>query len=336
MTSREKVLRILDKRHDGEPAFWTGNPKPETMSSYLKESGLSTEEELFVALGDDVRWIAADRGYRHPEGQPPFDPLGGRPRQSLSQSGVFAETDDLSDIDKHPWPNPDYLDFSSVYEAIEQHSDKAVWTGMWSPFFHDVADHFGMDNYFMAMIFRPEIVDAVTNRILDYYEEANRRFFAGLGGRADTFFFGNDFGTQLDLLISPEMFERFVLPGMKRLIAIAKSYGKKVVLHSCGSIFRVIPALIDAGIDGLHPLQARARGMDAESLAREYKDSIAFVGGVDTQHLLVNGTPQEVAEDVRRLRDTYGPNFVVSPSHEALLPNVPFANVRAMAAAAKA
>jgi len=336
MTSRQKVLAILERRHTGIPAFWTGNPKPETMEIYLKESGTASAEELFAELDDDARWIPADWGYRHPEGRPPFDPLGGHQRESLNQSGVFGETEDIAEVEKYPWPNPDHLDFTDVYKAIEQHPEKSVWTGMWSPFFHDVADHFGMDNYFMAMYLRPEIVEAVTERILEYYEEANRRFFAGLGDRADTFFFGNDFGTQLDLLISPEMFERFVLPGMKRLIAIAKAHGKKVLLHSCGSIYRVIPLLIDAGVDGLHPLQARARGMEASSLAKEYGGCIAFVGGVDTQDLLVNGTPEQVAADVRRLREAFGANFVVSPSHEALLPNVPLANVRAMAAAAKA
>ncbi|MFW5981408.1 MAG: uroporphyrinogen decarboxylase family protein, partial [bacterium] len=92
--------------------------------------------------------------------------------------------------------------------------------------------------------------------------------------------------------------------------------------------------LIDAGIDALHPLQAQAKGMDAESLAREFKKDIAFVGGVDTQHLLIHATPQEIKDEVKRLRDILGPNLVVSPSHEAVLPNVPLANVEAMAEAA--
>jgi uroporphyrinogen decarboxylase len=93
--------------------------------------------------------------------------------------------------------------------------------------------------------------------------------------------------------------------------------------------------LIDAGLDGLHPLQARAEGMDAVSLAKQFKGKIAFVGGVDTQELLVNGTPQQVKDDVRRLKDILGPNLIISPSHEAVLPNVSLANIEAMVAAAK-
>lgn len=206
---------------------------------------------------------------------------------------------------------------------------------MWAPFFHDVAEFFGMDNYFLGMYSNAAVVDAVTEHVVDHYVAANEIFFEQLGDAADTYFFGNDFGTQRGLILSPELFERFVLPSMKRLIAVAKRHGKKVLLHSCGSIRGVIPKLIEAGVDGLHPLQALAEGMSAQDLAREYGSDLAFVGGVDTQDLLVNGTPAQVRDEVLRLREVFGPNYVVSPSHEALLPNVPIENVEAMAVAAR-
>ena len=122
---------------------------------------------------------------------------------------------------------------------------------------------------------------------------------------------------------------------MKRLIATAKRHGKKVILHSCGSIYRVIPLLIDAGIDGLHPLQACAYSMDAEFLGRSYRGSLAFIGGVDTQDLLIRMSPDQIKGEVRRLRRLLGSNYIVSPSHEAILPDVPFENVVAMAEAAR-
>jgi uroporphyrinogen decarboxylase len=145
---------------------------------------------------------------------------------------------------------------------------------------------------------------------------------------------GNDFGSQLDMLVSPELFKKFILPGFKKNVELAKKYGKKVMLHSCGSIHRIIPLLIDIGVDALHPLQARAAGMDAVSLAKQFKGKIAFVGGVDTQDLLVNATPAKVKDEVRRLKDIFGANFVISPSHEAVLPNIPIANIEAMVLAA--
>jgi uroporphyrinogen decarboxylase len=105
------------------------------------------------------------------------------------------------------------------------------------------------------------------------------------------------------------------------------------VLHSCGSIDRVIPRLIDAGVEVLHPIQAMAKNMDAKSLARRYGGKIVFLGGVDTQRILPFGTPEEVRGEVRRLKDLFGPNFIVSPSHESILPNVAPENILAMAEA---
>ena len=110
--------------------------------------------------------------------------------------------------------------------------------------------------------------------------------------------------------------------------------GYQVILHSCGSVYKVIERLIAAGVECLHPLQARAANMDAETLARDFKGRIAFLGGIDTQELLVHGTPAEVKADVRRVKKLLGPCLIVSPSHEALLPNVPPENVVAMAEAA--
>jgi|GEM_PF-6266392 len=101
------------------------------------------------------------------------------------------------------------------------------------------------------------------------------------------------------------------------------------------AIERTIPALLDAGVDALHPLQALTKGMDAETLARKYKGDVVFIGGVDTQQLLPFGTPDEVRTEVRRLKQVFGPQFVVSPSHEALLPNVSAENLRAMAETAQ-
>jgi uroporphyrinogen decarboxylase len=335
MTSREKVKQIFNRNSENAIAFWTGNPHEDTESAYLKQLGFTEREELFEYLRDDCRWIMADGGYKHPEGKPIFDIYGKKEKKAHGEGGYFATCDSIKEVEEFPWPDPKYLDFSSILQKVEKYPDKAVFTGLWSPFFHVIADFFGMENYFIKMYTQPEIVEAVTEHVITFLVEANDRFLTVLGDRADVFFFGNDFGTQLDLLISPEAFKRFVLPGFKKLIDIAKKHGKKVLLHSCGSIYKVIPLLIDAGIDALHPIQARAANMDAKTLAREFKNHIAFVGGVDTQDLLVNASPEEIRDEVRRIRDILGPNLIVSPSHEAILPNVPLKNVVAMAETAR-
>ncbi len=336
MNSREKVLKILSRQGGGESAMWTGHPNEKTIPLYTRALGIpETREAIYQHLDDDCRWMPADDCYRHPEGLPALDASYGiDKRHSLSAEGCFAAAETVADIEAYPWPDPKYCDFAFLYNRIDSFADKAVFTGMWAPFFHIVADFFGMENYFINMYENPALVEAATERIVDYYVAANELFFAGLGNRADTMFFGNDFGTQLDLFISPENFKKFVLPSLKRLIAVGKKYGKKVILHSCGSIYRVIPDLIEAGVDALHPLQAQAAGMDADSLT-QYKGDLAFMGCIDAQTFFVEATPAQIREEVLRVRRKLGPNLIVSPSHEEILPNVPLENMIAMAKAAR-
>lgn len=333
MTSREKVMKVFNHESD-EHVMWTGHPNGKTIPIYAEEWGIeASSEAIFNYLGDDCRWCPADGGYKHPEGDPIFNPSWKTERKTLSAEGCFANVEDIEELDAYPWPNPDYLDFTDIYSWIESYGDKMVFTGMWSPFFHVVADFFGMENYFIKLYEAPEIVEEVTRRIVDFYVEANERFFAGLGDRADVMFFGNDFGTQRDLFLSPEQFRQFILPSICRLVKVGKKYHKKVMLHSCGSIYRIIPDLIETGVDILHPIQAQAKGMSAAELA-QYKDKLAFVGGIDAQTFFVDATPDEIKAEVARVRSLLGPGIVISPSHEEVLPNVPAANILAMAQAA--
>ncbi|MBQ4354873.1 MAG: hypothetical protein IJC71_08275 [Clostridia bacterium] len=335
-TSREKVLEVFEHRSAGDGVMWTGNPDRCLITEGAQKWGFEDNPETFFRyLDDDCRWISADGGYRHPEGRPMFDvAYKSKARTTLSAGGCFADTEDTAEVEAYPWPDAKYCNFDHVYSYIEQFRDKMVFTGMWSCFFHIVADFFGMENYFIKMYENPAVVEAVTEHVVDFYVQANEKFFSGLGDRADVMFFGNDFGTQLDLFISPEMFRRFVMPGFKKIIAVGKKYNKKILLHSCGSIYRIIPDLIDAGVDALHPIQAQAVGMSADDL-KQYKNDLAFVGGIDAQSFFVNATPEEIEREVDRVRSILGPSIVISPSHERILPNVPVENILAMARAAK-
>ncbi len=333
MTRRERVKTIFSGQPADRCGFWLGNPHHETWPILFDHCGARDAAGVRRYFGDDFTWFWAG-DYRHPDGKPEFD---FRPASHAHcAEGVFADCESVAEVDAFPWPNPDYLDFSQALAALRAAGDAYRAGGMWAPFFHIVAAFFGMENYFVKMYTDPEVVEAVTARICEYYLAGNARFFAQAGELLDGYFFGNDFGTQLDLFIHPEMFDRFILPWFRRFTEQAHGFGCQVILHSCGSVHKVIDRLIDAGVDALHPLQALATGMDADALAARFKGRIAFMGGVDTQHLLVNGTPQQVYDDTRRVMDRLGPCLVVSPSHEAVLPNVPPDNLAAMARAAGA
>lgn len=335
MTSRETVRRIVALEPAPRCGLWLGNPHPDSWPGLHRYFGTATEEELRRKLGDDFRWISpsfAETTFPSPAAK---GLLGwAAAKTSHGQAGPLAGIDDPAGLDDFDWPDPDKLDFGETVAALDAAGPHYRASGFWSPFFHDLMDLFGMEAYFVKMRTCPEVVEAATDRVCGFYHDADERFFDAAGDRVDAYFFGNDFGTQLDLMISPPLFDRFILPWFAKLAGQARRRGYQVVLHSCGSIHRVIPKLLAAGVDCLHPLQARAANMDAETLARDFGGRIAFLGGVDTQRVLPLGTPEEVKAEVRRIKAVLGPNLIVSPSHEAILPDVPPRNVAAMAEAA--
>ena len=157
----------------------------------------------------------------------------------------------------------------------------------------------------MNMLANPELVHYINDKIVDFYMKALKIFLDATKGKLHAILIGDDMGSQLDLMISPGMVEQFVIPGAKQLVALAHSYGVKVIYHSCGSIIRAIPMLIDAGVDAIHPIQALAEGMSPENLKEKFADKVSFCGGVDTQELLPNGTPEEIMENVKYLRTLF-------------------------------
>ena len=334
MSRRERVRAIIAGQPADRCGFWLGNPHADTWPILHAYFGTRTELELRTKLGDDYRWLCPQfypGAWKDPKSRDMFPPILG---EDHGKHHPFADCESADRVEDFPWPNPDYLDFGPCLADLATAGDIYRASGMWSCFYHHVMDLFGMENYMLKMYTNPDVVDAVTRKVCEFYLEANERFYDKAGREVDGFFFGNDFGTQLDLICSPAHFDRFIMPWFRKLTDQGHAHGYQVILHSCGAIRKVIDRLIAPGVDCLHPLQALAKNMDAATLARDFKGRISFLGGIDTQQLLVHGTPKEIAEDVRRVKRLLGPRLIVSPSHEALLPNVPPENVRAMAEAA--
>ena len=91
-----------------------------------------------------------------------------------------------------------------------------------------------------------------------------------------------------------------------------------IAQHSCGAIFDLIPDIIEAGVQVLNPIQTSARGMDLTRLKKEYGDDLAFWGSMDVQQVLVNGTPDQVAAEVKRSAAELGAGggLMIGPSHD--------------------
>ena len=340
MTHLERFLATLDRRPVDRPARWVGMPTHEAVPGLLAHFGASDMPQLKQALGDDI-W-PVEVPYQHPPANHiacAFDFAKGGDtdyeKRSLTAPGFFEDICEASQVDSFPWPDPtEHMNSADCREAVAAAPPGYAALGvMWSAHFQDACSAFGMEVALMRMLESPALFQAVIDRITGFYLEANRIFYEACGDRLHAVLIGNDFGSQTGLMLRPELLRRFVFPGTRRLIDQAHEYGYRVIHHSCGAVRDVVEDLIDLGADAIHPIQALATGMDAASMRRDFGDRVAFCGGVDAQNLLVNGTPDQLRGEVGRLRELFPTGLILSPSHEAVLPDVPPANIEALAAA---
>ncbi len=337
MNSKQRFFATVAREAVDRPAVWLGMPSPEAMPGLFDEYGVKDMHELKIAVGDD--FYGVELPYHSPFSDAiyaAFDWYGDDGLDSfertLTDDGCFKDAEDLEDIASYEWPEPEkYIDPKECREVVDRAPDDKVCLGvLWSAHFQDTCAAFGMETAFMNMVANPELYEAVDAKILDFYLRANKIFYEATKGKLDAVLIGNDMGSQRSLMLSPEMVRRFVIPGMKKLVEQAHSYGLKVIYHSCGSIAEVIPDIIEAGVDIIHPIQANAVGMEPDALKAMYGDRVSFCGGVDTQDLLVNGSVDDVKAKVNELRSIFPTGLIISPSHEAILPDVPPANIKAM------
>lgn len=335
MTGKERIQRIMNKQDVDRSGFWLGMPHAEALKKYKEYFQVNSLEKLEVLLGNDIRWLGAG-GFCFPPLVSFKNPTKMQTRKNLSDAMV-KQIETMADLEELHWVTRQKYYFPRFNKALKgaERDGMAVFSGTHSATWHNILDLFGMEDCMIKMIESPELVAAAAERFTDVSIAANESLFNKFGDRIDACFYFNDLGTQLDTMVSLDMFREFFLPSAKRLIDQAKRHKIKVCLHSCGSIDRYIPDLIEAGVDVLHPIQARAKNMEAEHLAAAYGNKIVFMGGLDTQEILPYGTVEDVTNETLRLRNIFGKNFILSPSHEALLANVNGQNVQAMADAAK-
>jgi uroporphyrinogen decarboxylase len=150
----------------------------------------------------------------------------------------------------------------------------------------------------------------------------------------DGVIFGDDYGGQRGLLISPGMWRGFIKPYLKEMFGMAHAMGYNVFIHSCGNVSLILDDLVEIGLDVFNPFQPEV--VDVEELLDRYAGRLAFYGGLSIQKTLPFGSTADVRAEVTHrlgLARTYG-GYIISPSHE-MPPDIPVENVLAMVEALK-
>ncbi len=340
MNSRERVLTAIARRTpDRAPADYKADPQ--VNRRMFERLGVGDLDALQDRLHTDIRRV--DPRY---VGPPDRDVGGGvmedywgiRSKSVKTAAGVdqqFVRTalwdaTTLADFERHPWPWPDIFDYRSLAGECRRYPEHAIlFEG--SDLFTRPAILRGMENLLIDLVERPELAHFLFEKFTAFYCEELTRALEATRSGFQLYCEWSDYGTQQGLLLSIPMWREFAAPYLRRLIGICHGGGVKFMLHSCGSIRRLIPDFIELGVDVLDPIQVRAHGMDPAELKREFGDRISFHGGVDIQKTLPFGTPEDVRREVaERVRTAgAGGGYIIAPTHE-IQPDAPVENILAM------
>jgi uroporphyrinogen decarboxylase len=248
-------------------------------------------------------------------------------------SWPLHQVNSLAALQQYPWPEPDWWDFSPLPNIIQQldaHEEYHLRFRIGS-IFETAWQLRGLQELLMDLVTSPATPLYIMDRLTEISVELTRRVLQLVGDRLDMLYFYDDVATQNSLLISPEMWRKYIRPRHVQLVELAKTYGLPVMYHCDGAIYPLIPELIELGIDLLNPVQADAKGMGPAHLKAEFGDQLSFHGGVDIIKTLPRGTVAEVCHEVRERVQVLGRQggYIMASSHH-IQSDTPLANVLAM------
>ena len=236
-----------------------------------------------------------------------------------------------------PWDNAGDKDFWFKLRQnalnLRQSSDRAlvIVCGCnlfeWGTFLRRI------DNFLMDLALFPNSVERLLDALVEIHLGTLSKVCEAVGDVVDIIRFGDDLGTDSGPFMAPALYRRLFKPRHQLMCDYVKKHSQMhTFLHSCGSIYRLLPDLIEAGFEIVNPVQITAADMTPAKLKAEFGTDITFWGGgCDTRHVLNHGTPTEVKDHVRENIEVFAPGggFVFNTVHN-ILPDVPPRNIMAM------
>ncbi len=343
MSPRQRVQMALAHREpDRVPVdLWA---VPEVWERLQSDLGAASQNEVLRRLHIDVRWVVPD--YVGPQRTLPggitVDAFGAWRKDVQHNFGAYseyagyplAEARSVSDVHEWDWSHTEYWDMDSVRSQLAEFDAEGDYFVC-----YDVGGIFerawglrGLSAFLMDLAGAHEIAGAIMDRMTDLYIDNVTHLLEAGEGRIDMVYTWDDIAHQRGLFISPAMWREHIVPRHQRLNAAIRQFDVKLMYHSCGAVYPLIPSLIkELGIDVLNPLQPRARGMDMGKIKDEFGRQVAFHGGVDLQHTLPHGSPAEVRIEVRERCSVLGRGggYILAPAHY-IQNDVPTENILAM------
>lgn len=368
MTSRERVQLILNHKMSDRVAVDLGstasgftNPTMKRVKEYFgidggdivfrpDESASVYNDEVLERIGSDFRHVFlmppenASAGFQGTDMAVNEWGMQKTLKAGLAQnsSNPLADADSIEDLKRYPWPDPYAAGRDrGIKERIEDlyyHTDYALAARAVSHGFFELAWELrGMENFLVDMMSEKKFANYLLDQILDIQMGLYDVLLKDAGKYVQMVETADDYGAQNGPLMSPELFREMILPRRRKLNEFirTKAPQAKIFHHTCGSVYRLIPDLIETGIDVLNPIQHSAAEMDTYRLQEEFGDRLIFHGAIDEQTALIYGQDvlkREMEERVRSLGKDGG--YIMAPTSN-FQDDMPIENIVNFAAMAK-
>ena len=333
MNSKERVLTVLDhKPADRVPV--TNRYTPEIAAEFARIVGVRSQDsfDLEVAMGHDMlctKEIGIVNAYAiegsQKMGDEYIDDYGITKRPVPYEGGTYLEivrnplesldawsSYRLPDPDQQPMLQKQYEDYEN---AIAKYGNThAIVGGVTCTIFEGAQMLRGISRLMADLLENEGFVNELMDQLMQYHFKVGKKLIE-LG--VDILYIGDDVGSQRNMLISPQLFRKYLKPRYDYLFREWRKIRSDIIFafHTDGYVEPVIPDLVDVGLDILNPIQPEC--MDDRRLKREFGSRLSFWGGINVQKTIPFGTPADVVAEVREKLRIYGSGggFIISASH---------------------
>ena len=247
------------------------------------------------------------------------------------QALPLANIKSINEIPDKYLPTTDWLDYSKVSRLCDEFSEYITMAGHCEfDLINGINGLRGDEQCFIDMAFKePVYLDLVELKYEFGMKNLQKTLEAG-NGKIDIVHFGDDLGTQIDLLISPNDFMTLFGEKYRKAFELVHSYNALCMMHVCGSVRKMIPYLIDLGLDILDVVQTNAVGMEITGLHKDFVGKLRFAGSMCVQNVLPFGTVEDVIKETKLRMDLFkSGGLIFGPSH-LIQDNTPIENILAM------
>jgi uroporphyrinogen decarboxylase len=302
---------------DGSPAEFPAKFRPQPQKD--------GSQVVLDASGNVVLKMPASGHY--------FDPVHSPLADATSVRDIEKHVAAIEGYDKPSHLDKSYEELAKTAQALRQDTDYLLVGFFGGHIFQAAQSLRGWQTFLMDLLVNQRLAEALMDRLAEANIERFERYAATVGPYVDVLQFEDDLGMQDRPLLSPELYRKMVRPYHEKLFRYVKSRcDAYLLLHTDGAVSPFIPDFIEMGVDVLNPVQVSAAGMDTRTLKRAFGRDITFWGGgCDSQSVLPFGSPEQVADEVKRRIDDLAPGggFVFSPIHNVQT-GVPPENVVSM------